>query len=213
MSGHRRQLGIVGAGGCGREIQWLIEHCGVPAPAAFFESDEVWTARDVAGLPVLPLSRLEPSRWELVLALGDPASRRRLHARLPVDMPYPTFVHPSVPPMKRVEIGVGVTIAAGSILTCDIRVGDQVQLNRATNVGHDCVLGDFVTTAPGVSLSGNCELGAGVYLGTHACVRERVRVAAGACIGMGAVVVGDINDAGTWVGNPARPLRRPDEHR
>jgi len=54
-------------------------------------------------------------------------------------------------------------------------------------------------------------VGAGSYVGARAVIRQQLRVGAGALVGMGAVVVRDVPDGATVVGNPARPLapRRP----
>lgn len=197
------RIGIFGAGGFAREVAWLIEDMGL-AVAAFFESDAVWNARDVAGLPVLPASRFDASSWDAVIAIGNPATRRAVRDGLPRETHYPTLVHPNVARSRRVEIGAGSIVCAGSVLTCDIVLGEHVHLNLLTTVGHDCRLDDFVTTAPAVNISGNCHLGAGSYFGTNACLREGVHVAPGATVGMGAVVVASLPDVAVYVGNPAR---------
>lgn len=200
-----KKLGIFGAGGFAREVNWLIEEAGTTPATAFFESDSVWTDRTVQGLPVLPASRIDPAAWEIVIAIGDPGARKKILDSLPSGLGYPTFIHPTVRMGRSVEIGSGVQICAGSILTCDIRVGDQVQLNLMTTVGHDCVLGNFVTTAPAVNISGNCDIGELSYIGTNACLREGLRIPAATVIGMGAVLVSQVSEAGILVGNPARP--------
>ena len=51
-------------------------------------------------------------------------------------------------------------------------------------------------------------MGACTYVGTGAVVRENLRIGAGPLIGMGAVVVKDVEADSTVVGNPAHPLLR-----
>lgn len=201
-----KRIGIVGAGGFAREVLWLLEDLGLGDRIdGFYESDATWRTREVSGLPVRALSEFRPGHQEAVIAIGNPAVREALAAELPEGTSFPTLIHPTVARSRRVEIDEGVVICAGSILTCDIAIGRHVHLNLMTTVGHDCHLADFVTTAPAVNISGNCQIGRSAYIGTNACLREGLSIAPGTVIGMGAVVLRDVEAAGTYVGNPARP--------
>ena len=53
-----------------------------------------------------------------------------------------------------IAIGYGSVVCANCILTCDIRLGIFHQLNLSTTIGHDTMVGDYFTTAPGVHVSG-----------------------------------------------------------
>jgi sugar O-acyltransferase (sialic acid O-acetyltransferase NeuD family) len=207
QDGAMRKLGIFGAGGFAREIMILLEDLGLAERVnAFFESANIWRARNLWNIPVVPIEQFEVADSDLILAVGSPEARKVMHASVPKETYFPTLVHPHVRRSSSVEIGEGSIICAGSILTCDIRLGRHVNIDRMTNVGHDCILGDFTTTAPGVILSGNCEIGEGCYLGTHCSVREKTIIAPGTTVGMGAVVVSSIAHPGVYVGNPARLL-------
>lgn len=162
-----KNIGIIGAGGFAREVLWLIEDLELAGRVgAFFESDEIWSDRRILDIPVLPLSQFNPGATELVIGIGNPVARRDIVAALPRETTFPVFVHPSARRSKRIEIGAGTVICAGSILTCDIRIEEHVQLNLATTVGHDCHLQKYVTTAPSVNISGACTLGEATYIGT-----------------------------------------------
>lgn len=204
-----KKIAIVGAGGFAREVLWLLSDMGLESRVGgFFESDDVWTEREVSSLPVRPISSLDSEHWQSVLAVGNPVIRKNLRDSLPDNMTYPTLVHPSALHSRRIELGAGAIVCAGTILTCDITIAEHVHLNLGTTVGHDCTLHAFVTTAPAVNISGQCNIGEFAYIGSNACLREAIHVAAGATIGMGAVVVSNIEDAGTYVGNPAKKLTK-----
>ena len=199
-----RSIAIIGAGGFAREVLWLLEDLGLANHVVgFYETEAHWQDRQVAGLPVRPTSELD-GRWNAVIAVGDPVGRADILKTLPEGILYPTYIHPSARLGPRIEVGDGAVVCAGSILTCDIRLGRHVHLNLGTTVGHDCVFEDFVTTAPSVNVSGGCTLGRQAYVGTNACLREGLNVPPGSVIGMGAVLVGQPATSGTFVGNPAR---------
>jgi UDP-3-O-[3-hydroxymyristoyl] glucosamine N-acyltransferase len=110
--------------------------------------------------------------------------------------------------LEETEIGKGSIITMGSIVTCNVAIGDHSQLNLHTTIGHDCRIGHYFTTAPGAHISGECEIGHNVYFGTNASVRQGVRICDDVTIGMGGVVVKDIVEAGVYIGNPLRKLER-----
>src|SRR5690606_21067889 len=121
---------------------------------------------------------------------------------------YATLIHPSAIIMDDVEIAEGSIITAGCILTCNIRIGRHAHLNLHTTVGHDCRIGDYFTTAPGAHISGECEIGNCVYFGTNASVRQGIKITDETTIGMGGVVVKNIDDKGVYIGNPLKKLEK-----
>ena len=89
-----------------------------------------------------------------------------------------------------------------------IRLGNHVQINLDCTVGHDTVMEDYVTLAPGVHISGRVKICKGAYVGTGASVIPNVTIGAGATVGAGAVVVRDVPPGETHVGIPAKAVNR-----
>ncbi|WP_425600794.1 acetyltransferase [Frateuria edaphi] len=202
-------ISIVGAGGFAREVLFLLDRLGKVAHVrGLYESDNVWKKRRVAGFDVLPLSRLDQSGGELILAIGDPAVRKSLRESLSGNIRYPTLIDPAAIISRCADIGDGVIVCAGAIITTDVVIGHHVHLDRSVNVGHDCHLGHYVTVAPGAVISGNCQIGTSAYIGAAACLRERVSIGERALVGMGAVVVKHVPADKIHAGNPARELPR-----
>lgn len=111
----------------------------------------------------------------------------------------------SVVQMDEVAIGDGACLSPFVVLTSNIRVGRCFHANLYSYVEHDCVVGDFVTFAPGAKINGNVTIGDHAYIGSGAIIRQGLTIGAGAVVGMGAVVTRDVPPGVTVVGNPAKP--------
>lgn len=196
--------GIIGAGGFGREIYWSLSPIE-RNNTVFFVDDEYW---DNNNDKILPLSLFERDKYEVVVAIADSVHRQRIVESLPKSTKYFTHIHPSVQVHgEDVEIGEGSIICAGTILTTNIKIGKHAHLNLITTVGHDCVIGDYFTTAPGVQISGNENIGNRVYFGSRSCIKQKLSICDDVIIGMNAGVVKNITEPGTYVGTPAKKIK------
>jgi sugar O-acyltransferase (sialic acid O-acetyltransferase NeuD family) len=157
-------------------------------------------------VPVLPQSAFEPTRQRAVIGIGNPAIREKVAIELPPETVFDTLVHPTAVMSQWVALGEGSVICAGAVLTCQITIGKHCQLNLNATVGHDCTFGDFCTVAPGTNISGNVDFGTRIDVGTQAAFRQHLRICDDVVIGMGAVVVKDIVEPGTYVGVPAKKV-------
>jgi len=113
--------------------------------------------------------------------------------------------------MDNVKIGEGAILSPFVTLTSNIRIGKHFQANLYSYVEHDCVIGDYVTFAPGVKCNGNVVIEDHAYIGTGAIIKQGqtncpIVIGRGAVVGMGAVVTKSVAPGVTVVGNPARPI-------
>lgn len=120
---------------------------------------------------------------------------------------FATLIDSSVLISKRVEIGEGSIICAGTIITVDIKIGNHVIINLDCTIGHDDIIEDFVTIYPSVKVSGNVLIGTCSELGTGMLIIQGKKVAPDTIIGAGAVVVKDCLESGTYVGSPAKRIK------
>jgi sugar O-acyltransferase (sialic acid O-acetyltransferase NeuD family) len=119
---------------------------------------------------------------------------------------FANFIHPSVE-LTMVRIGLGNYVQEGVILQADVSLGDNSSVHMGTLVGHESRIGNSVFIAHGCSLSGCVEIGDGTFMGTHATVVPRVKIGKWATIGAGTVVIKDVPDYATVVGNPGRIIK------
>jgi sugar O-acyltransferase (sialic acid O-acetyltransferase NeuD family) len=109
------------------------------------------------------------------------------------------------------EVQPGCIILAGAVIMRNTRIGRGVLVNIGALVGHDCVLEDWCSIQPGAALTGRVHVEEGAYVGINATLIARhkdrpLRIGRGAIVGGGAVVLEDVPEGRTVVGNPARVL-------
>jgi sugar O-acyltransferase (sialic acid O-acetyltransferase NeuD family) len=199
-----KKKGIVGAGGFGREIYWslsMMERIGT----VFFVNDEYYDGKDPL---VKPLSTFNPTEYELVIAIADSNAREKIVNSLPPETEYFTHIHPSAQIHgPDVEIGEGSIVCAGTIITANVKIGKHAHLNLITTIGHDNIIGDYFTTAPGTQISGNCEIGDRVYFGTRSCNRQKTKICSDVTVGMNSGILDSITEPGVYVGTPAKKIK------
>lgn len=209
------EIVIYGAGGFAREVAWLAEESGFSVRAFVDDNPDRWG--DLLNeIPVMSLEQAS-SRFpqaQMVVAVGAPKTREALSKKAEqLGFKFATLVHPEARRSKWVEIGEGAVITAGNILTTNIRLGKHVQINLNCTIGHDVIMEDYATLAPGVHISGWVYVGRRAYIGTGAVILngkqgEPIVIGEDAVVGAGAVVTKSVLPATTVVGVPARPLQR-----
>lgn len=205
---------IVGAGGFGREVEYLIETINEANPTwelLGYVDDMVPTGTRVGNGSVLGnLDYLETvdSSVSLTIAIGSTKTRKKIYERIDTigDFNYPNLIDPEVRVSNRVKYGKGCIICAGCLLTVDITLSDFVILNLGCTVGHDVQIGSFVTAYPSVNISGMVTIGSIAEIGTGTQIIQGTKVIENCIIGAGTVVVKDILEQGTYVGVPAEKI-------
>ena len=204
---------VYGAGGFAREVAWLAEGCGHRV-LAFVDDATPMPGRTLNGIAVMTLEEAQ-RRFNgamVVSAIGSPAAREKTMTRAVAAGFRPgELIHPRVERSRWIEIGAGAVICAGSIMTTNIVLGSNVQVNLDCTIGHDVVMEDYATLAPGVHVSGWVRLGRSSYVGTGATIingteAQPLVIGDGAVVGAGACVTKSVPAATTVVGVPARPL-------
>lgn len=211
---------IYGASGCGRGIMPLARRQlaaqGVSIDRLVFIDDEpsastinhhkVWRYDEY-------LRRTNGAGY-VALAIANGAVRQRLAERCALDgLSFWSVRAENCVIMDDVEIGEGGLLSPFVTITSNIRIGRHFHANLYSYVEHDCVIGDFVTFAPGVKCNGNVQIEDHAYIGAGAILRQGkpgqpLIIGRGATVGMGAVVTRDVPPGAIVVGNPARILRK-----
>jgi sugar O-acyltransferase (sialic acid O-acetyltransferase NeuD family) len=207
------RLAILGAGGHARETALVAERSGFAKEhIAFVVEDRYARNSPINGICVHTFESGACDGWPFVAAVGDPALRERLVAvGTARGMKARTLCDATVRIDDTVHVGAGCLLAAGAIVTVNLRLGLHVHLNVGCSISHDCDIGDYCTVSPGARIAGHVHLGRRVFVGIGATIvngspdsplviGDDVFVAAGAC------VIGHVPAGSRVAGVPAKAL-------
>jgi sugar O-acyltransferase (sialic acid O-acetyltransferase NeuD family) len=186
----------------------------VYTPVGFLDDNPALKGKTISGLPVLgPLSQAaQMDGCQFINGIGSTATYRAKekiigscqvpHAR------FLTLIHPTAHVSNMARLSPGVAILQNATVTSNVVINEHVIVLPNSVISHDNEIGAYSCVAGGACLSGHVVLQDHVYIGSGALVRQCVHIGAGALIGMGAVVLRDVDPDTVMVGNPARVMRR-----
>lgn len=212
-----KPLYIIGAGGFGREVAWLVERINVISPTwdfrGFIDDDRTLWNTEVDGYRICGgynvLEMIKEEVW-CVIAIGNAVIRKKGIERLNSFsyIHYAILIDPNVQISNRVQIGEGTIICAGSIVTTDIEIGKHNIINLDCTVGHNAKLGDYVTLYPSVNISGSVKIGECSEIGVGTQIIQGLKIGSKVVIGANSGVFRNIEDNVTALGNPARIMKK-----
>lgn len=210
----KKKIAVYGASGFGREVAWLIQSLDDYEVTCFIDDDTSKQGTFSNNIPVMSLESAYEQFPEAVVVggVGDPRTRQLLMEKAETaGFDFTTIIHPGVERSQWIEVGTGTVICAGNILTTNIILGKHVQINLDCTIGHDVVMGNYTTLAPGVHVSGWVHFGKRVYVGTGAVIingteEKPITIGDDAVIGAGACVTRSIPSGETWGGGTGQPL-------
>ena len=211
-----QKVAIFGARGFARELHQLLKDlttAGTPHTCVGFFVDPGYVESEtVHDLPVYDDINVltQDKEIRVVIGIGQTPPRYRIANEIEREIGdrFASFKHPRAWVGDRIPIRTGSVICAGALVTTDISIGAHTHLHVGSKIGHDTIISDFVTVAPGATVSGRVQISAGAFIGAGAVILPDIKIGAWSIIGAGAVVTKEVPDDATVVGVPARIISR-----
>jgi sugar O-acyltransferase (sialic acid O-acetyltransferase NeuD family) len=210
-------IAVYGASGFGKEVMPLVQSLrltqGETHQLVFVDDNP--SASILNGYDVLTYSdfmKLPTKSRQINIAIANSKVRELLADRCAQDgVSFFEARATNIVQMDDVQIAEGAILSPFVTLTSNIKIGKHFHANLYSYIAHDCVIGDYVTFAPGVKCNGNVIIEDHAYIGTGAIIKQGepgrpLVIGRGAVVGMGAVVTKSVAAGETVVGNPARPF-------
>ncbi|OOV80414.1 MULTISPECIES: acetyltransferase [unclassified Acinetobacter] len=211
-------IGVYGASGFGKEVMPLVRVQFTELNKEHFVFiDDGQANTDLNGYKVLSYTDFindSKNDKHVTIAIANSQVREKLVSRLNQDnVQHLEIQAANTVILDEVEIGEGSLLCPFTCITSNIKIGKFFHANIYSYVAHDCIIGDYVTFAPGVKCNGNIHIEDHAYIGTGAVIKQGTPdkplvIGKGAVVGMGAVVTKSVPAGVTVVGNPARILEK-----
>ncbi|WP_343578455.1 acetyltransferase [Acinetobacter sp.] len=211
---------IYGASGCGRSLMPVarqqLQRLNSTAEIYFID-DSLQEEKIINGHKAInyqTFKNLNTADKYVLIAIANSQIREKIANQLLMDAIHLWTVQAdNTVIMDNIEMGEGAALSPFVSITSNIKIGKCFHANLYSYVEHDCVIGDYVTFAPGVKCNGNIHIEDHAYIGSGAVIKQGTPdkplvIGKGAVIGMGAVVTKSVPAGVTVVGNPARVLER-----
>ncbi len=212
----KQKLVIFGAGGLAREVLWVAREMNrereVFEILGFIDDDSDSHGKILDEAPVLGgfdwLEEHIANDMRGIIGIGNTLVRKKIHLRArELGLSFANVIHPLAQLSKYVEMGAGIVITAGNVLTTQIELHDQVFLNLSCTVGHDTIIEPYANCAPGCNISGSVHLKTGAQLGTGVKVIQGASIGEWTTVGAGSVVIRDLPANCVAVGVPAKVIK------
>lgn len=119
---------------------------------------------------------------------------------------FDVLIHPSAVISKYATIKAGSVVMANAVINSFSQVGACCIVNTNSVIEHDCKIGDAVHVSPSASLAGGVEVGEHTWIGIGSKIKQLVIIGNDVIVGAGSIVISNIPDFQTRVGNPAKKI-------
>jgi len=117
-----------------------------------------------------------------------------------------TAIHPTAYIMEGTIIGAGSLLAPYAITSFGAKIGMYCHVYSNAFLGHDCDIKDYATIAAKSVVGARVIVDEGAHVGLNSCLREDIIIGKYSIVGMGAVVINNMEPYTIYVGNPAKMI-------
>ena len=143
----------------------------------------------------------------IFLSVGDNSLRKKYFLKFKDQIIKDTIFHSDSLQEKDTIFGVSNQFFAHSCINSQVTIGDNNIINTGAIIEHETVLGNHNHISVGAIICGRSIIGNMCLIGAGAVVVDKTSICDNVIIGAGSVVIRDIEDAGTYVGNPAKRIK------
>ncbi|WP_295234471.1 acetyltransferase [Sediminibacterium sp.] len=117
-----------------------------------------------------------------------------------------TIISPNAYVSKRAIIGDGSIIMHGVIIQAGVKIGMNCIVNDKALVEHDSTVGNHCHLSTSCIVNGSVTIRDNVFIGSGANLKNGLIIESNSIIGMGSIVLKNVDSKSIMVGNPAKKI-------
>ena len=208
-----KNLIIIGAGGCGREVlQWSkdINEVSHKWNIKGFLDDNI-NALDNLNCSVKIIGTINSYQPDLddefICAVGNGIIRKKLIASIEQKgVQITNVIHPTAIISDSAKLGKGIILYPYSIISDNAKIGNGCIINMHSTIAHDSTIGSYSTISAHCDVTGMCNVGNNVFMGSGSRIVPRTFVGNDVYICAGSVVITKLKDGSKVMGNPGKKV-------
>lgn len=212
-----KKLVIFGAGDIAQLAHFYFQHDGGREIVAFTVDDAYMDAATFCGLPVVPFSELAsrypPTDFDMFVALSyaklNAIRCEKYLVCKALGYALASYVSSRATCFPNVSYGENCFILEDNTLQPFVKIGSNVTLWSGNHVGHHSTVGDHCFVSSHVVISGGVSIGDFCFIGVNATLRDHVTIGEKSVIGAGALILGDVEPLGVYIGSASERSRIP----
>lgn len=209
-----KQLIILGAGGCGREVLQIALNINQISDRwdkfAFLDYNEhiLDNKNCIAKVIGNDDNYCIQENDEFVCAIGNSRIREKTMIKMEQKgAEFINLIHPTAVIADSAVLSTGIIVYPYSIITADTSVGKGCIINMNCTIAHDSTIGDFCTISPSCDITGSCTIGNHVFMGVGAHIIPSITIGDSAFICAGSTVMTKVKSDRKVLGNPAKVMQ------
>lgn len=185
--------------------------------AAFTVDAEYLSGHEFEGLPVVPFEQVStlypPESYDFFVAVGysklNENRKQKFEAAKDMGYAMASYVSSRASILNEYKIGGNCFILEDNTIQPYVHIGNNVTLWSGNHIGHHSSIHDHCFITSHVVISGGITIGESCFIGVNATLRDHITIGEKCIVGAGALILGDTEPQGLYVGEATDRSRVP----
>lgn len=208
-----KNLIIVGAGGCAREVLQWVKDINTISPTwnikGFIADDKDTAFSHIrCDTPIINkiIGYIPDENDYFTCAIGSPNAKQKIVSLLKSKKAkFVNIIHPKAIISEHCIIGEGMIAYPYSVISPYSKCGDFVTL-LSSSIGSCSSIGSYSTISSYCDIGNNSSVGLLCQLGSHSCIADNTSLGNNVFVAAGSIVYNNFNDNIRLWGNPATKM-------
>lgn len=213
---NEENLIIVGIGEFAEIAYEYFTHDSPYNVVAFSAEKEYIDKNSLFGLPIIPFEKLDedydPEEYKVFVAVTytklNRVRTRLYHEAKKKGFQIVSYISSKAFVWNNVEIGENCFIFENNVLQYRVKIGNNVILWSGNQIGHGTRIRDNCFLSSHAAISGECIVGENCFIGINSTFSDHLTIAKDCIIGAAANLIKNTDEAGIYVGNPAKRMEK-----